>query len=403
MNYPSFVVGLALLLLASVSGQSQSLVSLIPAGSIWKYFDMGYQPSGWETAEFDDGDWAAGPAQLGYGDGDESTVVSFGPNANDKYITTYFRHAFNVVDPADYSSMVVRLLRDDGGVVYLNGVEVFRSNMPGGPIGYFHYAASTIPNSDESVFFTANVEPGLLVSGRNVMAAEIHQANPNSSDLSFDLNLVATLAEGPPVIQIQPRPRMAAPGGSVTFAVRATGAPPLSYQWDFNGSVLPEATNATLRLDNVMGANEGIYRATVTNPIGIVASAKVGLTLVNLTGDFFQIYTLSTNQSRAIEHANVTGDDRGGIAASFEDLLVTGDESTARFSLQDLTGGSRLNVFHDALASDLRTGTIYALADGTTPLVAPGGRVSHLIVTRPVPYCLQVLDGSGSVSSLNGL
>ena len=39
-----------------------------------------------------------GTAELGYGDGDEYTVVSFGPDPNNKYITTYFRHAFNVVD-----------------------------------------------------------------------------------------------------------------------------------------------------------------------------------------------------------------------------------------------------------------------------------------------------------------
>ena len=49
---------------------------------------------------FDDSAWASGNAQLGYGDGDEVTTVGFGPNANTKYVTTYFRRTFNVANPA---------------------------------------------------------------------------------------------------------------------------------------------------------------------------------------------------------------------------------------------------------------------------------------------------------------
>jgi len=50
-----------------------------------------------------DSSWPVGAAQLGYGDGDEATVLHYGTNANNKYITTYFRHAFNVANAAAFT------------------------------------------------------------------------------------------------------------------------------------------------------------------------------------------------------------------------------------------------------------------------------------------------------------
>jgi hypothetical protein len=61
--------------------------------------------------------WAAGPARLGYGGDGEITIVSFGPNANQRYITTYFRKTFTVADPAAFNGLLLRLMRDDGAVV----------------------------------------------------------------------------------------------------------------------------------------------------------------------------------------------------------------------------------------------------------------------------------------------
>src|SRR5256885_1350218 len=81
-------------------------------------------------SSLNDGTWKSGPAELGYGDGDEATVVSFGSDANNKFITTYFRDSFTVSDPSLVTSLTMRVLRDDGAVVYLNGTEVFRTNMP---------------------------------------------------------------------------------------------------------------------------------------------------------------------------------------------------------------------------------------------------------------------------------
>ena len=64
-----------------------NVVTLLPNRSCWKYWDQGVEPSaGWREADYDDSAWPLGLAELGYGDGDEATIVSFGPNANSKYI-----------------------------------------------------------------------------------------------------------------------------------------------------------------------------------------------------------------------------------------------------------------------------------------------------------------------------
>jgi hypothetical protein len=175
---------------------------LVPSGAMWKYLDNGSnQGTAWRARAFDDSTWKSGPAQLGYGDGDEATIVSYGPSSSAKYITTYFRHAFTVADPAAVGGLTLGVLRDDGAVVYLNGTEVFRTNMPAGTIAATTLASAALGGSDETAFVTAAVNPGLLVAGTNVLAIEIHQAGVASSDISFDLRLTAsssvTLTRGP--------------------------------------------------------------------------------------------------------------------------------------------------------------------------------------------------------------
>ena len=104
---------------------------LLPAGSVWKYLDNGSdQSTAWRATNFDDNAWRSGPAQLGYGDGDEATTVGYGPDSNNKYITTYFRRRFDVADRSSFTNLLLRLQRDDGAVVYLNGLEVFAATCP---------------------------------------------------------------------------------------------------------------------------------------------------------------------------------------------------------------------------------------------------------------------------------
>ena len=89
----------ALLAVSAISPspmQAQQSV-LVPTGAVWKYLDTGAdQGTAWRAAAFNDSGWKTGAAELGYGDGDEATLVAYGPNSTSKYTTTYFRHAFTV-------------------------------------------------------------------------------------------------------------------------------------------------------------------------------------------------------------------------------------------------------------------------------------------------------------------
>lgn len=179
--------------LAVVGGWMAHGQVLIPSGATWKFLDNGSnQGTAWRTPSFNDSAWASGPAELGYGDGDEATVVSFGPDPNNRYITTYFRHTFNVADPSGFTGLVLDVLRDDGMVVYINGTEVARDNMPSGTISFNTLATTALGVPQEATFFRYNVPATSLIAGANVIAVEIHQANATSSDVSFNLQLAVS-------------------------------------------------------------------------------------------------------------------------------------------------------------------------------------------------------------------
>ncbi len=174
-------------------------ITFIPAGSMWRYNDKGQNlGTSWVTASYNDSGWSNGPAQLGYGDGDEATVIGFGPNASSKYITTYFRRRFVNNAPVPFTALNLNLQRDDGIVVWLNGTEIFRDNMPGGSIAYNTLALSSLGPPLESAFIQTNLLPAAIIPGTNIVAVEIHQGAIDSSDLSFDLELTATLARPDP-------------------------------------------------------------------------------------------------------------------------------------------------------------------------------------------------------------
>jgi hypothetical protein len=90
--------------------------------------------------------------------------------------------------------LALRLLRDDGAVVYLNGHEVTRSNMPAGAINHDSLAAAVTEPLDFEQFA---IDATFLVAGANILAVEIHQVHLTSSDISFDLELVGTVLATP--------------------------------------------------------------------------------------------------------------------------------------------------------------------------------------------------------------
>ncbi|MCA9266447.1 MAG: tandem-95 repeat protein, partial [Planctomycetales bacterium] len=168
---------------------------LIPLDSVWSYKDDGSdQGTAWRELAFDDASWASGPAQLGYGDGDEATVVSFGPDENAKYATTYFRHEFNMSNADEVTALAGLIRRDDGAVIFVNGVEVYHDdNVPANPT-FSTYATNTLQD-DGNAYVPFEIPRGVLVNGNNIVAVEIHQESGTSSDISFEFGLDAVIGQ----------------------------------------------------------------------------------------------------------------------------------------------------------------------------------------------------------------
>ena len=181
--------------LPQLSLAQNTSTTLVQRGASWKYLDKGSdQGTNWREKWFSDTTWAGpSPAKLGYGEGDEATVVGFGPDANNKYVTTYFRGVFTVANPSAISALNASLLRDDGAVVYINGQEVIRDNMPAGTIIFNTFASSPeVSGTAEDTFNPHTLSPAVLRPGTNTIAVEVHQQRGSSSDLSFNMDLVST-------------------------------------------------------------------------------------------------------------------------------------------------------------------------------------------------------------------
>lgn len=167
-----------------------TITDLVPRESSWKFLDDGSdQGSAWRAPAFDDDSWDEGPAKLGYGDSNVVTTLSYGSDAGAKHIAYWFRHAFDVADPSLFAGLLLDLVRDDGAVVYLNGVEVARSNMPEGAIDFTTRAEGSVSNSAEGTVHSFLVDAAHLVVGENLLAVEVHQSSASSSDVGFDLEL----------------------------------------------------------------------------------------------------------------------------------------------------------------------------------------------------------------------
>jgi hypothetical protein len=170
---------------------SQVPVTLVDFGHSWRYHDQGEDlGQAWLATDYDDAAWPEGPGQLGYGDGDEATVLL---DAEPNHPSAYFRTVVELPAGQPLAAELTALL-DDGVAVWINGEQVFGFNVDDGT----DYGTWASADSDDNQIVVAPVDVGSLVEGANVITAMAKQANEGSSDLSFDLRLVVTVQVDPP-------------------------------------------------------------------------------------------------------------------------------------------------------------------------------------------------------------
>ena len=237
--------------------------TLVTTGSVWKFLDDGSdQGTAWVAPNFNDNSWSSGPAPLGYGDANgqlPATVIGFGPDVNNKFITTYFRRQFTIPSAAALTNLFLGVQRDDGVLVYLNGWPIFTNNMPAPPVNYLTLALAAVGGTDETAVYSQSVDPSVLVDGVNVIAAEVHQANASSSDMFFDLSLAGErfAPNAGPSVEVGPGRALTLPASlSLSGAVQDDGLPIPPGQLTFGWSKI-----------------SGPGAVTFSNPAGVTTSA----------------------------------------------------------------------------------------------------------------------------------
>ncbi|MFN0125062.1 MAG: CotH kinase family protein [Verrucomicrobiales bacterium] len=156
----------------------------------------GYGVTNWKHPDFDQAAWSTGQAMLGYGgitNRTMRTAVGFGGDPANRYPTTYFRKAFTVADASLVSKLLIDVIRDDGAIIYVNGREAGRTNIPAGNRTYESYATGGASPEDAVIRIEYVPPPGVLRNGVNILAAELHQETAGSSDTGIDVALQAQI------------------------------------------------------------------------------------------------------------------------------------------------------------------------------------------------------------------
>ncbi len=172
--------------------------ALSPFQATWKYWDDGSeQGTAWRGTNFNDTTWSNGVARLGFGS-DQLPLgatlrrfVQVGGVDTTRLVTNfYFRRAFLAANPAAYTNLQFRYQRDDGCIVYLNGNEAFRNNMPAGVVTAITLASATVSGPAAALTFYTNVLSATnLLTGTNFLAVEVHQASTTSSDIGWEMEV----------------------------------------------------------------------------------------------------------------------------------------------------------------------------------------------------------------------
>jgi hypothetical protein len=215
------------LVLSVLVSPPPQLRTYLTKSNLWRYSDAGADlGSAWRQPGYNDAAWSSARGPFGFGDtGITTTIRSNMPGTTARIPTTYFRSTFIGTPPLP-TNLVMNLRRDDGAVVYHNGVEVYRIYLTNQPVLFSHWANTSVGGDEELAYFAIPISPTNTVAGTNVIAVELHQNSSTSSDASFDLELIGTSPPFLPVHDIAihqfAAPAQALPGSVTQLQVAVT-------------------------------------------------------------------------------------------------------------------------------------------------------------------------------------
>ena len=163
--------------------------SIFASNDSWTYYDQGsLDGKSWQALRYSTTGWKTGSAPLGYNKSGVSTQLDYGTDSNRKRPTYYFRKSFNLsAAPSATDEFILEYTIDDGMIVYVNGIEAGRYNMPAGSIGYDDFSTTHANGNPDRGQMT--LAGSLFNKGRNVIAVEVHNNSSTSTDILWEASL----------------------------------------------------------------------------------------------------------------------------------------------------------------------------------------------------------------------
>ncbi len=355
---------LTLFLLLCLFGSTFAGEMLVPLNATWKYkkgtAEASNPTQAWRAANFDDSSWSSGPAPVYYGETFTSgTVIS---DMRNSYTTLFLRSSFRVAEAANFDRLALHVLVDDGYVVWINGAEVARFNVPAGEPQFNGLASATI----EQTWVTNSLAnpASYLVSGENTIAVQVFNSVITSSDIVFNLELETAGDKNPPVVSsVLPAP------GQVTALRSIT----VNFSEPVQGVTASDLLVNNQAADAVTGSGASYtfsFPQPVFGPVDITWSAGHAIADLSDPPHFFDSaaplanwsYVLKDEIAPSIVAVNPP---KGATVRSLSEVEVTFSEEVAGVDVTDLlangTPGSALEV---------RPGNRYAFQ---FPALATGG------------------------------
>ena len=148
----------------------------LPTGQYWNYWNSKDAPDAAWNSTADLSKWKHGASPLGWGDRDAATPFVLA--ASERPITTYFARDVNLGTISADFELTLDVRVDDGAVIYVNGTEVKRVNMPEGAVSL---------GAAKKNLATVSVPRDVLKDGVNRIAVEEHANYAGAVSVSFDL------------------------------------------------------------------------------------------------------------------------------------------------------------------------------------------------------------------------
>jgi len=188
--FPDSYLGSGEFLVVFASGKDLRVPALfwntvVLVGDNWKYLTPNSEPSSdWRSIGYNDSSWSSGKSGFGYGDNDDATQI------NTSTSSVFLRTSFIVDNPESIKQMILHMDYDDGFVAYINGIEIARSNMTGkGDFPKF----DALSSGEHEALIYRGLSPeqfvienfsGIIKSGTNILAVQVHNNSLTSSDLT---------------------------------------------------------------------------------------------------------------------------------------------------------------------------------------------------------------------------